>query len=183
MRQPRTPPPAIEALLAQQRRFLSFLTSRLGSEEAARDVLQAAMVKALERGGSIEAAESTTAWFFRLLRNALIDRARTAAAEQRALHQVSAQVLLDEDAAAELERHVCACVTALTGQVKPEYAQALQTVELSGHSLSAYARTANITEGNARVRLHRARAAVGKKLLELCGACCQRDCSSCPCEV
>lgn len=174
---------AVEVLLSQQRRFLSFLTPRLGSEEAARDFLQSAMVKALERGGGIQTEENTVAWFFRLLRNALIDRARQVSAEQRALDQASSQVLLDEDAARELERHICACVTTLTGQVKPEYAQALQAVELEGRSLREYAAATKISEGNARVRLHRARQAVTRKLLEVCGGCCQRDCSHCPCEV
>ncbi len=167
----------------QQQRFLAFLTPRVGSREAAREVLQAAMLKALERGGAIQDSESAVAWFFRLLRNTLVDRARQAGAEQRALEATATEALLAEEAAVALERHVCACVEGLLAEARPEYAAVVRAVDLEGSSVQAFARQAGLTAGNARVRLHRARTALADRLLQLCGVCCAQGCAACGCEA
>ena len=51
-----------EPLLLRQHEFLGFLRSRLGSEDAARDALQAAYLKAIEKAQSIDDDESRIAW-------------------------------------------------------------------------------------------------------------------------
>lgn len=171
------PPAALETLLENQRRFLAFLTPRVGSPDAARELLQAAMVKALERGGSLREGESAVAWFYRLLRNALIDRARHAAVEERVLSAAVPRIDLPS-----LERHVCACVEGLLGTVKPEYAEIVRAVDLDERELASFAEQKGVTPGNARVRLHRARTALSRRLIELCGTCCRQGCASCSCE-
>src|SRR6267143_6348388 len=94
-----------EALLDRQREFLGFLRSRLGTEEAARDVLQSAYVKAMEKADTIRDDESTVAWFYRLLRNAIVDAHRRQQVEQKSLrHEEPEQQ--DED----LFRAICTCV-------------------------------------------------------------------------
>lgn len=170
----------VERLQAEQARFLAFLAPKLGSVEAARDVLQTAMLKALESGHTLKREDRATAWFFQLLRNAVVDHHRRRGAEARAV-QASGDALSDAETMA-LDRHVCACVASLLGTVKPEYADAVQAVELDGRSIAEYATRARITPGNARVRLHRARAALATRLLEMCGTCCRQGCASCACE-
>ena len=178
------PSPALtELLVAHQRQFLAFLEPRVGSREAARDVLQAALLRSLEKGHQLRDGESAHAWFYRLLRNALIDRARTASLQKRALEQHAHQSALDEEAARALKAQVCGCVRALGDAVKPEYALAVRRVDLEGASLDTYAQEQGITPGNARVRLHRARSAMGEKLLAMCGTCCAQGCTNCPCEA
>ncbi|MCA9665975.1 MAG: RNA polymerase subunit sigma-70, partial [Myxococcales bacterium] len=67
-----TPSPEVLAVLVDNhRRFLSFLQGRVGSREEAEDILQAAMVKGIEKGDDIRDDTSVVAWFFRLLRSAL----------------------------------------------------------------------------------------------------------------
>jgi RNA polymerase sigma-70 factor, ECF subfamily len=181
-RAPSAPDELLELLQAQQRRFLAFLTPRLGSQDAARELLQTALLKAVERGGSLRADESATAWFFRLLRNALVDFYRHASAERRAMEGHARESLLSSSDTQALERHVCACVEGLLTTVKPEYSTAVQAVDLEGQSLGEFASAAGLSPGNARVRLHRARKALGNRLLEMCGTCCAQGCSKCPCE-
>jgi len=77
----------VGTLVEYHRRFLNFLAARAGSREIAEDLLQAAFVRGLERGGELRDSESAVAWFYRLLCNALIDFYRHRAAERRALER------------------------------------------------------------------------------------------------
>jgi RNA polymerase sigma-70 factor (ECF subfamily) len=60
-------------LATRQKQFLSFLQPRLGDRAAAEDVLQAAYLQAAEKADTIRDDESSVAWFYRLLRNAVAD--------------------------------------------------------------------------------------------------------------
>ncbi|MFP2956494.1 RNA polymerase sigma factor [Myxococcus sp. 1LA] len=176
-------PETLTLLLQNRRRFLAFLTPRSGSAEGAEEVLQAALLTGFESGSPLRQEESAVPWFYRLLRNALIDRYRRQEREESALREWgSARVLSTEDAT-ELERTVCACISTLTPTLKPEYAEALRRVDLEGQSLAALVKAAGITTTNAKVRLHRARQALGRRLIQSCGpSCCRRGCVDCPCE-
>lgn len=168
-------------LVAQHRRFLEFLERRVGSRGAAEELLQAAYVKSIERGSELRDAESAVAWFYRLLRNALIDFYRRRAAEHRALerHAAEASSVVADDP--KLEAVVCACVHGLIPTLKEEYAGILRAVEIEGQSLGAVARRLAITPGNAAVRLHRARRALRERLQTACGTCTEHGCLDCAC--
>jgi DNA-directed RNA polymerase specialized sigma24 family protein len=74
-------------LLAHRVRFLKVLERRTGSRSDAEEILQAAYVRALERGLPEDGGEGIVAWFRRVLRNAAIDAARRRrAACVRAFH-------------------------------------------------------------------------------------------------
>ncbi len=165
-----------EPLLHRQREFLGFLRSRLGTEEAARDALQSAYVKAMERAATIKGDESTVAWFYRLLRNALVDAHRREQIEQKRL-ELEQPEPHDED----LFRAICTCVGGLIATLKPEYVELLRRVDLEGASVPEVARASGITANNAGVKLHRARAALRDKLKSVCGACARHGCLDCGC--
>jgi RNA polymerase sigma-70 factor (ECF subfamily) len=177
------PTAVMRALAHSHARFLAFLERRVGTRADAEDILQAAFVRGIQRAGSLRKAESATAWFYRLLRNALSDHYRRRGAERRALASVAAEATALEPADdAELLRTVCGCVRDLAGTLKPEYATALRRVELEGASLAAFAAEAGITPGNAGVRLHRARRALRRQLERSCGSCATHGCRDCDCE-
>src|SRR5688572_29535172 len=79
-----------QVLVDNHARFLAFLAPRLGSPEAAEDVLQAAFVKGLEKQDTLRDEESAVAWFYRLLRNAVTDHHRRRGAEERAIPRAGA---------------------------------------------------------------------------------------------
>ena len=54
-------------------------------------------------------------------------------------------------------------------------------VDINGVSVSEVARLLNISVSNASVRLHRARAALRKQMLEHCGVSTLKECLSCRC--
>jgi RNA polymerase sigma-70 factor (ECF subfamily) len=172
-------PDVLLALVDNHARFLAFLQRRVASREEAEDILQSAFVRSLERGATLRSEESATAWFYRLLRNALVDHYRRRDVEKRALAELRTASEPAEDA--DLLRAVCECVASLAETLKPEYALALRRVEVEGASLRVFADEQGITPNNAGVRLHRARLALRRQLVKSCGTCATHGCLDCPC--
>ena len=78
-------PEALALLVQSHARFLAFVERRVGRRDVAEELLQEAFARALARGDSLRDGESAVAWFYRLLRNALVDHFRRRAVERRAL--------------------------------------------------------------------------------------------------
>lgn len=172
-------PRLLEILLSNHRRFLAFLERRTGSRGEAEDLLQAAFVRALEQGDDLRADESAVAWFFRLLRNALVDRDRKRAAGERALVEKSEEVRLEDPDA--LRAEVCRCVGDLLPTLQPDYALLLRRVDLQGEPVKRVAESLGITPNHAGVRLHRARRALLKEVQRSCRTCATHGCLDCCC--
>lgn len=177
----RISPAALDALVANHRRFLDFVAARVGSHADAEEILQDAFLRGLERGGALRDDESAVAWFYRVLRNAIVDRHRHAGAEARALErhaeEPSASPIFDE----ELERAACECVLAALEGLKPEYAEVLRKADVEEVEVREVPRAAGLTPGNARVRLHRARRALRREVERTCRTCAIHGCLDCPC--
>jgi RNA polymerase sigma-70 factor (ECF subfamily) len=168
-----------ERLAARQQEFLSFLRRRLGDRGGAEDVLQAAWLKAAEKADTVRDDESSVAWFYRLLRNAITDVRRRAAREEQVRVEGKLGSSLAEEQ--ELKEAVCHCVSALAETLKPAHARLLRRVDLEGASVPEVAGEEGITPNNAAVRLHRARATLRDKLKLVCGACARHGCLDCGC--
>ncbi len=180
MREP-IDPETLDTLVGHHRRFLDFLERRVGSRVVAEELLQAAFVKGLERGGDIREGESAVAWFYRLLRNALVDHWRRRGAERRALERQAVETAHDEVSPPELEQAICQCVYGLIPTLKNEYREILARVEMDGRSVSEVATELGLTANNATVRLHRARRALRQRLETVCGTCTEHACLDCTC--
>jgi RNA polymerase sigma-70 factor (ECF subfamily) len=175
-------PDVLQVLVENHRRFLSFLERRLGSREVAEDLLQEGFARAIERGPTLRDGDSVVAWFYRLLRNAVTDHYRRRGAEDRALAWVAGTTdQFEPGPDPDLHATVCGCVGGLVRTLKPEYAKALQRVELDGVSVARYAQETGITSNNAGVRLHRAREALRRQVILSCGTCCAHGCLDCAC--
>jgi RNA polymerase sigma-70 factor, ECF subfamily len=175
-------PEAIQRLVDHHRQFLAFLQTRVESRAAAEDILQSAFVKGLERGGEVRDEESVIAWFYRILRNAVIDHYRHRASTDRALDGFGKEFVTQESPAAELKQEICACILGLLETLKPEYRDALRTIDVDEGSLNDLAEQAGITSGNAAVRVHRAREALRKQVRVVCGSCAEHGCLDCHCQ-
>lgn len=172
----------VQVLVDQHRRFRDFVEARLGNRADAEELLQAAFVKAVQRGGELRDDESAVAWFYRLLRNALVDHYRHRAADHRALGGYAHEVSTAAEPDAALEDAICQCVNALIPTLKDEYAGILRAVEMEGRPVTAVAGDLGITSGNAAVRVHRARQALRKRLEVACGTCTEHGCLDCSCQ-
>lgn len=170
----------LRQLLEHRAEFLGFLTRRLGDPTAAEDILQAAYTRALEKSEQIRSAESVVAWFYRMLRNALVDHHRRDEARNRAHEQFVAEAPVSYES--EDQANLCSCIGAVVQTLKPEYRRVLERIDLGADSIAQFAEAEGTTPNNATVRLHRARRAAVKKLTQVCGACADHKCLDCTCK-
>lgn len=171
----------VNRLLSQRAQFLGFLEKRVGSRALAEDILQEAFVKGLGKLEDLKSEESAVAWFYRILRNAVIDQARRGAVVNRALASYATELDEKQEPSGETERAVCACVAGLAETLKPEYSAALKRIEVDGVTVKDYADEIGTSSGNAAVRVFRAREALRKQVTKTCGACATHGCIDCTC--
>jgi RNA polymerase sigma-70 factor (ECF subfamily) len=175
-------PDVVSALVSNHRAFLAFLQKRVGDRALAEDILQEAFARGLHRVGTLEKEESATAWFYRILRNAVIDHHRRRATVDRKLEEFAVELERHVDAESDVRGAVCQCVGTLAATLKPEYAEALKRVEVDGVAVKDYALEAGITSSNAAVRVFRAREALRKQVVRSCGTCADHGCLDCTCD-
>jgi RNA polymerase sigma-70 factor (ECF subfamily) len=176
-------PAVARVLVANHDRFLAFLERRVHRRDLAEEILQDAFVRGIARGASLREDESAVAWFYRLLRNAMVDRLRAESAEARGREALGREANACAGAGLdqELIDTICACVGSLVGTLRPDYADAIRRVDLEGQSLPSFAAAAGITRGNAAVRLYRARQALRRRAEQSCGSCATHGCYQCEC--
>ena len=170
----------LAALLENRRGFLRFVERRVGSPEEAEEVLQEAFTRAVAKRSTLRDEESALAWFYRMLRNAVVDLYRRKDASKRALEAFGRE-LTEVQPGSDLHGEVCACVSRVASSLKPEYAEVLREVDVEGLPVKAHAERQGITAGNAAVRLHRARRALKVQVVATCGACADHGCVDCQC--
>ncbi len=167
-------------LLAHRAQFLAFLAARVADSATAEDILQTAYTRMLEKGGQINKSESVVAWFYRVLRNALTDHYRRESARGRAHDGLMAET--PESYETELQANLCTCIAGVVQALSPSYRSALEQIDLGGQSITDFAKAEGTTANNASVRLHRARRAAAKKLIQVCGSCADHKCLDCSCK-
>lgn len=181
-----TEPPAakpdelLQQLLERRAAFLGFLSARVGDPAAAEDILQSAYTRALEKGAHIKNAENVVAWFYRMLRNAVIDHSRRNTARTQAHAGFAAEAPVSYER--EIKASLCTCVGGVIETLKSEYRNVLRRIDLGDESIADFAQSVGTTTNNASVRLHRARRAAAKKLVQVCGACAEHKCLDCTCK-
>jgi RNA polymerase sigma factor (sigma-70 family) len=176
---PQTP---LDQLLAQRKQFLSFVQRRVSDSGLAEDILQTAYLRAFEHRDDFEPSESVVAWFYRLLRNAVIDSYRRRASRERALEAWTRELEISAQLSPDLQNEVCACLHGIIEGLKPEYSEALRAIDLGEQRVQDFAEQRGISASNAGVRVHRARAALRKQLLRTCSTCAEHGCVNCTCK-
>lgn len=168
----------VATLVANHRAFLAFVERRVPSRDVAEEILQNAFVKNVEKFDTVR--ETAVGWFYRVLRNAIIDYRRRKAVAEKNIDGYATDAAIHEPDE-ELENVVCKCVAELTSTLKPEYAEALRRIEVDGVSVKDYAKQIGISSSNAGVRVFRAREALRKQVVRSCGTCADHGCLDCTC--
>jgi RNA polymerase sigma-70 factor (ECF subfamily) len=175
-----TTPAVAQVLVDNHRQFLAFVERRVGDRALAEDILQDAFVRSMGRLETLRDEESVVAWFYRSLRNAVIDHYRRRGTAQRGLEAFADELRADEPGE-EVRGVVCRCVARLADTLKPEYAAALKRIEVDGVPVKDFAEEAGISSNNAAVRVFRARDALRKQVARACGTCATHGCVDCTC--
>jgi RNA polymerase sigma-70 factor (ECF subfamily) len=174
-------PAVIRVLVENHRQFLAFLERRIGDRATAEDILQEAFVRGMNKLDTLRSDESAVAWFYRLLRNAVIDFRRRSGATERKLSAFQLEIEKHSEPEAELQTAICQCVGELATTLKDEYAEALRAIDVEGLPVKEFAQHAKISPSNAGVRIFRAREALRKQVARSCGTCADHGCLSCTC--
>jgi RNA polymerase sigma-70 factor (ECF subfamily) len=172
--------PVAGVLVENHRAFLRYLERRVGDRALAEDILQDAFVRNLDRFAAVP-EDGLVPWFYRVLRNAAIDRYRRRGAEARGLAALTREMADAAAPPAELHQEICACVGRLAQALKPEYAQAIRAVDVDDSPVKVFAEAAGLTPSNAGVRLFRAREALRRQVVRSCGTCAEHGCLDCSC--
>ena len=181
--EPNESPAPLAVLLENHRAFLKYLERRVGDRELAEDILQDAFSKVLMRPDQAPADEGLVPWFYRTLRNAAIDQFRRRGTATRAVEAFARELETQKTPEPDMEAEICACVGRLAGTLKPEYAEALQAIDIQGTPVKAFAEQRGLSPSNAGVRVFRAREALKKRVTESCGTCAEHGCRNCTCQT
>lgn len=171
----------VDILVENHRAFLAYLERRVGDRALAEDILQEAFARVVARPAQAPGDEGIVPWFYRTLRNAAIDQFRRRGAAGRAYEAFARELDTSEAPSSEMEAEICACVSRLAATLKPEYAEALQAIEVQGTPVKAFAERKGLSAGNAAVRVFRAREALKTRVVESCGTCAEHGCADCSC--
>jgi RNA polymerase sigma-70 factor, ECF subfamily len=168
----------LRALTQGRARFLAFLRRRIQSPEIAEDILHASYVRAIQHVHELRDETRADAWFYRLLRNAVIDHHRRSAVSSKvAAPEMPADLAIES----VQQTKTCPCAIRELTRLKGGYARALELVEMDGMPVHAFAANERVAPGTASVRLHRARKALAERILAACGPCAGEGCFDCTC--
>ena len=167
-------------LLANLAAFQAFARKRLRDDHLAADAVQEGLLRALKAAPRLSEDSNLVAWFYRILRNVLVDLHRARARERKGLEAAAVNWEANEP---ELERVACACLKNLLPTLKPEYAAVVQAHDLQGQPAPELADALGISRNLLKVRLHRARRQLRSKLEQTCRTCATHGCSDCSCEA
>lgn len=172
----------LDQLLAQRKQFLAFVQRRVSDHGLAEDIVQTAYLRAFEHQDDFKPSESAVAWFYRLLRNAVIDSYRRQTSKDKALESWAHELETSTQPSSDLQNEVCGCLEGILNGLKPEYSEILRAVDLGEQRVQDFARRKSISASNAAVRVHRARGALRKELVRTCAACAEHSCLDCTCK-
>jgi RNA polymerase sigma-70 factor (ECF subfamily) len=169
----------IAPLLEGRERFLSFLRSKLNDPDLAEDLLQDSLLKAVHAAPKLRDEERLIPWFFVVLRNAVTDAYRRQGREPQLADIGLAESFPNTP---EERRTACACFETLLPALKPEYAELIETIDLGEETPEQARQRLGLSATNLKVRHHRARQALRRKLEETCRVCAEHHCLDCTCE-
>jgi len=172
--------PIVSQLVNTRAKFLGYIRKRISDPDAAEDILQDCYVKAIRSAPELRDEERIVQWFYRVLQNAITDAYRRRAAEANRIERYAIEV--EDVADPDEERAICECLKELIPTLKSEYSEVVKSLDLDGEGPEAVANHLGISRNNLKVRAHRARQALRKRLEETCRVCATHHCFDCTCK-
>ena len=170
----------IDSLMGERTRFVRLARSRVASDADAEDVVQRALIRATERASQIADPSRARAWFYRILRRAIVDHHR-----RKPLEMSGAETPDHEPEAPEARPLLpaCACAVHLLGELRPAYAEVVRRVDFDEEDPATVAEALGVSMANLCVRLHRARRALRERVEGHCGVSSIEPCLECMCNA
>ncbi|WP_168210928.1 RNA polymerase sigma factor [Persicimonas caeni] len=166
-------------LLEHRDKLLGFIRTKVADPQAAEDILHDSLLKAARSLQQLDDPDKLVAWFYQIVRHAIIDRRRRQQTEAKYLEKYARdeQVAVTPDEQASL----CTCLHDLIPTLKDEYQEMIEVMELGDGESEQVAQRLGISRNNLKVRRYRARNKLKERLEECCGDCAERGCLDCTC--
>jgi len=160
-----------EAILAQAARFhvrFTRLLRRRGFIRVdAEDIVQDFYVRVIRSARSVASDVPVNRWLVRVLKSTMLDYTRRQGADKRLIAKLEATPRADPEA----DETVCKCLYDLLPQLKPEYAEVIEHIDLNREPRRKVAHALGTSVETLTVRLFRARRALRLALLRTCLTC------------
>jgi RNA polymerase sigma factor (sigma-70 family) len=170
------------ALVESYGRFRSYLRKRFRVQSEAEEVLQAFMLRALERSADLRDVNAVRGWLSRVLSTTIADFHRQ---RSRAIQEVSFTAELNDrfvmDQSPEVDHEICECLHQYLALLTMKQAEIIRRIDLTDEPRELVALELGVTVNNITVRLHRARQALKGYLEEMCEACAEESYFACRC--
>ena len=173
-------------LIECRNKFLGFLRKRLRHPQDAEDVFQDFCLKVLRNHASIKSGERLDAWLATTLRHTLTDHYRRQATRNRRTEAYvnEAKILGQETgpASEDVGEPACNCVLSAIREMQPAHAELLTRLDLREEPRDTIAADLAVSPSTLRVRVHRARLALKKRIAEICPTCGEGRFMQCDCD-
>ena len=162
----------LNSLLDLRHKFLGFVQRRVHDPATAEDILQTAYLRSLDSASQLRDSDSAVAWFYRILRNAIIDHYRRRAAEGAALERWVNELETEIQPDPILHDATCQCIAGALDTLIPAYASLLREVDLGdAYHYLLRPRAEHHPRQRRRPRPTEPRTALRKQLIRCCGTC------------
>ena len=177
-------PALAHALKAHYTDFQRYLIRRVGDKATAEDILQTFCIRVMQSGTQLRDEASAIGWLYTVLKSVLMDhfRKETVRKSGDARYVQERMVLESDGSGPDDDSAICNCLRGLLPEIRPEYCEILRRVDFLEEPRKKVAAEMGVSQENLRVRLHRARLAIGVALKQHCGACCESEYRDCFCE-
>ena len=170
----------IPSLLSHHEKLLAYVRAKISDAALAEDVLQDSLLKALQAAPDLRDEDRLMPWFYRILNNAITDVYRHKQVKTKSLDAYARDMELVPGS--EDEAILCGCIRDLIPTLKPEYAELIEKLDLSNGDPAQVAEHLGTNRNNLKVRRHRARQALRRRLEETCRLCAKHGCLDCTCQ-
>lgn len=159
--------------------FVGFVRSRTGDPELAADLVQDCLLKAFKSDHMPEDVEGVVTWFYRILRNAIIDVHRRRQTQNQVMEKLAGE--MPEVMTLEDGKQVCGCGMKLMPALPAKDAELLRRVDMGEESITEMAKETGERVNTLNVRLLRARRRLREQVERTCRTCAQHGCLDCDC--
>lgn len=159
-------------------RLIGFVSRRIDDPADVEDIVQEVFLRVHRHIDSVENADRLVSWLFQITRNVIADRYRARARRTEvALSEGGARVIeaLSEPPGAAVasdadtaQRELASCLLPMLRELPDKYRQALELVELEGHTQTAVAGRLGLSVSGMKSRTQRGRRMLRDMLLECC---------------
>jgi RNA polymerase sigma-70 factor (ECF subfamily) len=152
---------------AHEAELRGFIRHGLGDEHAADDLLQDTFVKAMRAGQGFCTLDDPRAWLFRVARNAMTDRFRSAKPMDTIEQHADSLPLVEPELAPPVDA-LTSCLVRVLSELPPEDAEVLRACDIEGRTQKDFAASQGLSLPAAKSRLLRARQRLRDRMAIAC---------------